>query len=60
MASIFFFKLVQLKDAIFASTVSYLIPLVALFWGVFDHEPVTYLHLLGMGLILAGVYLSRK
>ncbi|MEL6924056.1 MAG: EamA family transporter, partial [Bacteroidota bacterium] len=58
--SVLFFKLVQLTSAVFASTVSYLIPLVAIFWGLFDGEVIGLLHLLGMALILLGVYLSRK
>ena len=60
IASILFFKLVQIKDAIFASTVSYLIPLVAIAWGLLDGEPITLYHFLGMVLILGGVYLTKR
>ncbi len=60
MASIVFFKLVQLTNAVFASMVSYLIPLVALGWGAVDGEAITVYHWVGMGLILWGVYIGRK
>ncbi len=60
IASLLFFWLVQLTNAVFASTVSYLIPMVALGWGFLDGEPITIYHFLGMVLILFGVYISRK
>ncbi len=60
IASILFYRLVQMTDAVFASTVSYLIPIIALLWGIVDGELITIYHLLGMGLILFGVYISRK
>ncbi len=60
LASFLFFWLVQLTNPVFASSVSYLIPLVALAWGVVDGETITIFHFFGMALILAGVYLARK
>ena len=60
LASILFFKLVHMTSAVFSSTVSYLIPLVAILWGLLDGEVIGIFHLLGMGLILLGVYMSRK
>ncbi|MEO1258258.1 MAG: DMT family transporter [Bacteroidota bacterium] len=60
LGSLFFFKLIKDTNVIFASTVSYLIPLVAILWGVYDGESITLLHFLGMAIILAGVYLARK
>lgn len=59
-ASVLFFHLVQIRDAIFASMVSYLIPIVALAWGVLDGEVISAIHGLGMLLILIGVFLTRK
>lgn len=59
-ASILFFKLVQMTNPVFASMVSYLTPIVAVGWGVVDNESVTLFHLVGMGLILWGVYISRN
>lgn len=60
LASIVFYRLVQMTDAVFASTVSYIIPLIALGWGILDGETITVLHFIGMAMILSGVYLSRK
>ena len=60
IATVLFFKLVQLTDAVFSSTVSYLIPMVAIMWGAVVGEPITFYHLIGMILILSGVYISRK
>ena len=60
LASVLFFHLVQIRDAIFASMVSYLIPIVALAWGILDGEKISYIHAVGMLLILIGVFLSRK
>jgi len=59
MATVLFFKLVQLTNPLFASLVSYLIPMIAMLLGAFDGEPITILHLFGMGLILVGVYLTK-
>lgn len=60
IASILFYKLVQLTNAIFATMVSYLIPIVAIGWGYIDGESITLYHLIGMSFILLGVYISRK
>ena len=59
MATVLFFKLVQLTNPLFASLISYLIPMIAILLGGFDGEPITILHLFGMGLILTGVYLTK-
>jgi len=59
IASVIFFKLVQLTNPIFASMVSYFIPIVAILWGVRDGEPVTCYHFAGMILILIGVYITK-
>lgn len=60
LASVFFYQLVFLKDAVFASIVSYLIPVVALLWGAADGEAIYTYQLAGLALILWGVYLSKK
>ena len=60
LASLIFYKLIQMTSAVFASTVAYLIPIVALLLGTFDGEVITVYHLLGMGLILVGVYFSKR
>lgn len=59
IASVLFFKLVQMTTPLFGSMVSYLIPIVAVFLGAWDGEPIVIVHWIGMGLILGGVYFAR-
>ncbi|UPT72247.1 MAG: DMT family transporter [Flavobacterium sp. JAD_PAG50586_2] len=60
VANVIFYKLIQISSPIFASSVTYLIPIVACFWGLFDNELLTSLQLLGAFIILVGVYLANK
>lgn len=60
IASILFYNLVQKTSAVFGSTVTYLMPIVALFWGFADGEVISMLHIIGMLLILTGVYFTKK
>ena len=54
-------NLIRHSSAVTASSVTYVIPVFAILWGVLDGEKVTLVHLACMGLILSGVYLiSRK
>ena len=55
-----FYKLVQQTNAVFAASVAYLIPIVAIAWGAWDGEYISFYHLFGMVLIVIGVYLSKK
>jgi drug/metabolite transporter (DMT)-like permease len=57
---ILFNKLIQTSGPLFASSVTYIIPIVALAWGVADGEPLGLLHIVGMGAILAGVYVVNR
>jgi len=50
-------KLVQISDPVFSSSVTYLIPIVAIIWGVFDGEILSFVQVLGAVIILFGVYL---
>ncbi len=59
-AVVIFNQLISRSSAIFASSVTYLIPIVAIFWGIFDGEKVTLIHLLSVVIILGGVYLVNK
>jgi drug/metabolite transporter (DMT)-like permease len=60
MASILFYYMVQRTSAVFGSTVTYLMPIVALFWGILDGEVISFLHFMGMATILTGVYITKK
>ncbi len=58
IAWILFYRLVQRTDALFAASVTYLIPVVALYWGYRDGEQLTIIQIAGMLLILLGVYFT--
>lgn len=60
IANIIFFKLIQLSSPVFATSVTYLIPIVAFFWGLLDNEMLTPIQFFGAFIILIGVYLSAK
>lgn len=60
IANILFFKLIQIASAVFAASVTYLIPVVALFWGLLDNEILTPVQFFGAFIILIGVYLSAR
>lgn len=60
LAMILFYKLLQMTSAIFASMVTYLMPIVAVMWGVLDGERLGWSHAFGGMLILLGVYLIQR
>lgn len=60
IANILFYKLIQISAPVFATSVTYLIPVVAIGWGVYDGESLTAVQGLGASIILFGVYLSSK
>jgi drug/metabolite transporter (DMT)-like permease len=60
LANILFFKLIKISSPVFASSVTYLIPVVAFFWGLVDNESLTSIQFLGAAIILVGIYLSAK
>ena len=60
MAKTLFNKLIQMTSPIFSSSVTYLIPIVAIFWGVLDGERLYFGQFIAGTLILAGVYLTNK
>jgi drug/metabolite transporter (DMT)-like permease len=59
-ASILFYVLVKRAGGLFASTVTYGIPFVAVFWGLLSGEKITLLQVGCLGIILCGVYLTNK
>ncbi len=58
--SILYFWLLQRTSAIFATSVTYLLPVTAIFLGAFDGEAIGRLDLLGTGVILTGLYIAQK
>jgi drug/metabolite transporter (DMT)-like permease len=60
IANILFYKLIQISSPVFATSVTYLIPVVAVCWGMVDGEKLTAVQGIGALIILIGVYLSSK
>ncbi len=59
LSTLIFYHLVQITDAIRSSSVTYLMPIVACFWGLFraEREDITLIQIGGMLIILIGVYI---
>jgi drug/metabolite transporter (DMT)-like permease len=60
IATALFYILIKRAGGLFASLVTYGIPVVAIFWGVVFHENVTAIQVSCLGLILGGVYLANR
>jgi len=60
IATALFYVLVKRAGGLFASLVTYGIPFVALGWGFLDHEPITLIEIICLGIILLGVYLANR
>jgi len=60
IAKIMFNKLIQLSSAVFSVSVTYLIPIVGIFWGLLDGELFSLKQFFATLLILFGVYLVNK
>lgn len=60
IANILFYDLIQKTNALFASSVTFLIPIVAIIWGFIDGESFTIFHGLAMLCIIFAIYLLRK
>jgi len=60
LAMIYFNKMIKIASPIFAASVTYTIPVVALLWGLWDGEHISLLQILAGGIILLGVYVVNK
>jgi drug/metabolite transporter (DMT)-like permease len=60
VASIIFYKLVKSAGAVFASMVTYGIPIIANIWGIIYGEEVGWKQFACLVLILAGVYIANR
>jgi drug/metabolite transporter (DMT)-like permease len=60
LATILFNKLVKISSPLFTSSVTYLIPVVAVLWGLLDGERLLLGHFIGMVAIILGVYLANR
>ena len=60
IAKVVFNRLIQISTPVFSTSVTYLIPIVAVTWGIIDGEQLSNLQLLAGAIILLGVYLVNK
>ena len=60
LAVLLFNYLISISSPIFGASVTYLIPIVAILWGLLFDEAINYKHFICMGILLSGVFLLNK
>lgn len=60
IAKVMFNKLVQISNPVFASSVTYLMPIVSVSWGLLDGENFTTLQFITTLVIITGVYIGNS
>jgi drug/metabolite transporter (DMT)-like permease len=60
IATILFYELIKVKGSVFSTSVTYVMPIVALAWGFYFMEELHWWQPLAMILILVGVFLINK
>ena len=60
IAKVMFNRFVKMASTVFVSSVTYTLPIVALFWGTLDGEKISDFQLMATALILVGVSLAHK
>jgi drug/metabolite transporter (DMT)-like permease len=60
VATLLFTNLVKISTPLFASSVTYIMPIVSVGWGLYDGEHLYVGHYIGMAAILGGVYLANR
>jgi len=60
LAMFAFNRLVKITTPVFASSVTYMIPIMAVIWGILDGERFEAQYILWIALILGGVYLVNR
>jgi drug/metabolite transporter (DMT)-like permease len=60
IATILFYVLVKRASGIFASMVTYAIPFVAIGWGIYYKEDISWKQIVCLLIILTGVYWANK
>jgi drug/metabolite transporter (DMT)-like permease len=56
-ALVLFNYLIKRTTAVYAASVTFIMPVIVLLWGVFDGENIGFTHVIALFLILAGVYI---
>jgi drug/metabolite transporter (DMT)-like permease len=60
LALIAYYYLIKFTTVLFAASVTYMIPVIAIIWGMADGESFKLIYLLWIALILIGVFLVNK
>ena len=60
LAKILYNHLIKISTPVYSSSVTYLIPIVAILWGILDGEKISAVQILAGGIIIFGVYLVNK
>lgn len=60
IAVILFNMLIKKVSAVFSSSVTYIIPVFAIFWGLVDGEEIQMLQFVCIAIILTGIYIVNK
>lgn len=60
LALMLFNKLIQISGALTASSVTYIMPVISVFWGLADGESIGGAQVAGLAAILVGVYVVNR
>ena len=60
IAKTMYIKLLEISSPVFSVSTTYLMPIVAIFWGILDGENFKLIQIIGTIVILIGVYLVTK
>ena len=60
IATGFFYVLIKRAGGLFASLVTYVVPIVAIFWGLLDGEQISWMQVGCLAIILGGVYVTNR
>lgn len=60
LSLILFNRLIQITNGLFASTVTYMMPVVSTLWGVYYNEPIGLIQITALCLILLGILVVRQ
>ena len=60
LAKIIFNKLIKISSPVFASSVTYSMLIVSIFWGIIDGEKFSIYQLIATGFIVLGVILTNR
>jgi drug/metabolite transporter (DMT)-like permease len=60
LAQVVFNYMLSLTSSVFASAITYFIPIVAVLWGVWDGEILLFWHYLGMAFIIGGILILHR